>query len=625
MKLNKSFWWSIAVIVPMFALALIVSCGGDDGDDGGGGQAKWTVMLYGAGNNDLDQANNGTSYIVQDVQDMEKVGSQSGLNMIAMVSKYNGGGNARYYKVEYFPNENPNELSSPELENLGTKDMSDPQTLRNFLNYCKANYPAENYQLIIDDHGAGWPGSCSDELAGAGGLLTLPETREAIATSDLQRVDVLTWHACLMSMAEVAYELRSVCDYMTSCQFTMPMENILGADLWLGWLKDNQGASNEDYAHKVVESVIQRAQFKQKTTHYAMIKMSEMQNLGAALGNFGNILVQEGGAHWNEVLTAWNSTHSTNLDNPTYVDVREFTNQIQAQPNLAASNLINQNAVAVRNALNAAVPFTDTYFHSPDNPVPRGGLNVYIPWQLNQFVPDSVSYSNLQWRSTNWHSFVSTFVRSLGGGQDPTGRCCYNNNADCADNVTQAQCATVTGVWTEGATCAQGCGGQDPTGRCCYNNNADCADNVTQAQCATVAGVWTQGATCAQGCGGGGTDCPMTCEAAGQIALGTIVGCDLQGSRGDAAWLRVPITTGTYHFELATATGNDYDVYTFAPCGTQMDCGSEATGNTEDFTCDFTGQGDLFIAIAIWDGAGSFEFRITQIGIIDQPGAIAVK
>ena len=347
-------------------------------------------MLYGAGNNDLDQANNGTSYIVQDVQDMEKVGSVDGVNMIAMVSRYGGGGNARYYKVELHPNENPGQISSPELENLGTRDMSDPQTLRNFINYCKANYPADRYQLIIDDHGAGWPGSCSDDLSGAGGLLTLPETREAISSSELQRVDILTWHACLMGMTEVAYELRSVCEYMTGCQFVMPMENILGADIWLGWLVNNQNATNDAFSRKIVQSVVERAQFKQKTTHYAMFKMSEMQGLGAALGTFGNTLVQEGGAHWGEVLNAWNSTHATSLDNPKYVDIREFTNQIQAQPTLATINLINSNAVAVRNALNAAVPFTDTYFQSPTQPVPRGGLNVYIPWQLAQFAPDSV-------------------------------------------------------------------------------------------------------------------------------------------------------------------------------------------------------------------------------------------
>ncbi|MBL0062128.1 MAG: hypothetical protein IPP40_11780 [bacterium] len=172
MKLKKSFWWSTAVMVLVFAVALIVSCKSDDGGgDDGGGQAKWTVMLYGAGNNDLDQANNGTSYIVQDVQDMEKVGSQSGMNVIAMVSRFGGGGNARYYHIEQFPNENPNVLSSPELQNLGTKDMSDPQTLRNFLNYCKTNYPADNYQLIIDDHGAGWPGKLFGRAFGRGWIV----------------------------------------------------------------------------------------------------------------------------------------------------------------------------------------------------------------------------------------------------------------------------------------------------------------------------------------------------------------------------------------------------------------------------------------------------------------------
>ncbi|MBK8127514.1 MAG: hypothetical protein IPK53_00860 [bacterium] len=579
MRHRKILW--LALLGLAFAAALLVSCSSDDGGDDGGGQAEWTIMLYGAGNNDLDQANNGTSYIVQDVQDMEKVGSQDGINMIAMVSRFGGGGNARYYKIGFHPNENPNAISSEELLNLGTKDMSDPATLKAFINYCKQNFPANRYQLIIDDHGAGWPGSCSDDLAGAGGLLTMPECRDAIATSDLGRVDILTWHACLMSMAEVAYELRSVCEYMTSCQFTMPMENILGADLWLGWLKDNKTSSNENYARKVVESVIQRAQFKQKTTHYAMIKMSEMQNLGAALGTFGNILVQEGGQHWGEVLNAWNSTHATNLDNPTYVDIREFTNQIQAQPTLSTINLIVSNCNNVRNAINAAVPFTDTYFHSPTQPVPRGGLNVYIPWQVNQYVPDSVSYSSLQWRATNWHSFVSTFVRSLGGG--------------------------------------------DPTGRCCYNNNTQCADNATQADCNGVGGVWTEGATCAQGCGGGGQQCATTCDQASAIQLNQIYSCDLQGGRGAANWFRVGITTGTFRFEVATAQGNDYDVYTFSPCGSGLGCQSEATGSTEDFTCDFTGSGDLYIAVAIWDGGGPFDFRVTQVGITDQPGSIALK
>ncbi|MCB1060453.1 MAG: hypothetical protein KDB65_09490 [Calditrichaeota bacterium] len=574
MKARKSIWFATAGLIVLMAVALVVGCKSDSGGDNNNSGAKWTIMLYGAGNNDLDMANNGTSYIVQDVQDMEKVESDGNVNIIAMVSRYGGGGNARYYKVEYHPSENPNQISSPEIENLGTRDMSDPQTLRNFINYCKEHYPADRYQLIIDDHGAGWPGSCSDDLAGAGGLLTLPETREAITSSNLGHVDILTWHACLMGMAEVAYELRDVCEYMTCCQFVMPMENILGSDLWLGWLRNNQDASNENYARQIVQSVVARAQFKQKTTHYAMIKMSEMQALGAALGNFGNILVQEGGQYWGEVLNAWNSTHATNLDDPRYVDIREFTNQVQAQPTLSTINLINQNAVNVRNAINAAVPFTDTYFQSPTTPVPRGGLNVYIPWQLAQFAPDSVSYSSLQWRQTNWHAFVSTFVRSLGGG-DPVGRCCYNNNNDCAD--------------------------------------------VTQAQCATVSGVWTQGATCNDGCGGGG-QCATTCATAMAYTPGNVVSSCSIAAQGGENWFSTTLGVGSWRFQLA-AGGNDFDLYTFADdCATQYtECQGEEVGD-EDFTCTVTG-GSLPIRVVVYaySGSGSYQFMISQVGATGGP------
>ncbi len=579
MKIRKSLWITVAAVT-LFTAALIVSCKSDSNGGDDPVQAKWTIMLYGAGNNDLDQANNGTSYIVQDVQDMEKVGSVDGVNMIAMVSRYGGGGNARYYHVELHPNENPNQISSPELENLGTRDMSDPQTLRNFINYCKANYPADRYQLIIDDHGAGWPGSCSDDLSGAGGLLTLPETREAIATSDLQHVDILTWHACLMGMTEVAYELRSVCEYMTGCQFVMPMENILGADLWLGWLANNQNATNDAFARKIVQSVVERAQFKQKTTHYAMFRMSEMQSLGAALGSFGNILVQEGGANWNEVLNAWNSTHATSLDEPKYVDIREFTNQIQAQPNLANSNLINSNAVAVRNALNAAVPFTDTYFQAPTQPVPRGGLNVYIPWQLSQYAPDSVSYSSLQWRQTNWHAFISTFVRSLGGS--------------------------------------------DPTGRCCYNNNTQCQDGVTQAQCNQLSGAWTQGLDCSTPCGGGGGQCATTCGTATAYTLGSVVSnCSLP-AEGAENWFRTTLTPGSWRFQLV-APGGDFDVFTFSDdCQTQLPCQGEASGD-EDFTCNSDGNIPIRIVIYAYSGSGSYQFAITQVGSNEATGSMTIK
>jgi len=542
-------------------------------DSGGGDEETphWTIMMYGAGNNNLDVSNNNTSFIIQDAQDMEKVGSQPTINIVAMIASERTGGQAKYYKIEYHPSENPDQISSPMLADKGTKDMSDPATLREFINYCKANYPAEHYLLIVDDHGAGWPGSCSDELNGGGGLLTMIELKNAIAQSDLQRVDIVTFHACLMAMVEVGYELKSVADYMTACQFTMPMQNVLGADLWLAWLKDNSTASAHDLAQKIAEKVRVAAENKQKTAHYAMIDLAQMQTLGATIGNFGNVLVTEGNEHWDQVQHAWSQTHTTQYDNPTYVDLREFANKVLAEPDLSTINLITNAANSIISGVNAAVPYTATYFYGADQPVPRGGLNIHFPFQLEQF--DSANYSTLSFRATNWHAFLSTFLRSA--GQQPTqGRCCYNDNQNCAVN-TQAECAQLGGDWTEGIDCTTPCG--------------------------------TAG------------NCPTVCAQARRLTLGTAV-TDCQFTAQDQwHWYVVAVASPhNYRFQLGGfALPTDFDLYSFQQCSdypnTPFGCSSDAEG-PEDFTCQISGgAGDLYIGIRAYAGTGGYTLLISQI------------
>jgi hypothetical protein len=436
----KRFLW-IGLVAAVAAIIVAVSCSKkstSSGESGGGG-AQWTVMVYGAGNNNLDGADNNTSYIIQDAQDMEKVGSQGGLNIIAMISSLRLAGGAKYYKLEYHANEPPDMISSTILQNKGSKDMSDGATLQEFLTYCKTNYPASHYLLVIDDHGAGWPGSCSDDLGGAGSLLTMREMRDAIANSDIHHVDIVTFHACLMAMVEVGYELRNVASYMTACQFTMPMENVLGADLWLAWMRDNMSATPAAVAQTIAEKVIERAQFKQKTTTYAMIDLSKMTDLGARIGNFGNTLATEGAAHWNEVQDAWSQTHTTNYDDPAYVDLREFANLIKQEPNLQQNNLIRSGADSIISGTNAAVPFKNSYFlNPPDAPVPRDGLNIHFPYTFDQF--DSANYVALDFGQNHWQNFLSTFLRST-GGEPPPGEC-------------PTQCAQAA-VYTVGQTISQ--------------------------------------------------------------------------------------------------------------------------------------------------------------------------
>lgn len=600
-----------ALLAVVVAVLLLLSCSKKSTDNNDNAQDEWTIMMYGAGNNNLDGQNNNTSYIVQDVQDMEKVGSQAGMNIIAMVSSLRLAGGAKYYKIELHPSENPDQISSPVLENKGTKDMSDPATLVEFMNYCKEHYPANRYLLLLDDHGAGWPGSCSDDLGGAGSLLTMTELKNAIAQSTIGHVDIVTFHACLMAMTEVAYELKGVANYLTACQFTMPMENVLGSDLWLAWIRDNQSASSQEVATHIVQSVIQRAIYKQKTTHYAAIKLSELTNLGAKVGTLSNILSTEGAQHWNEVVDAWTHTNTTQYDNPAYCDLKQYVNLLKQEPSLQNINLVVAACDSVNAAVNAAVPYTEATFQNGDPVVTRGGLNIHFPRNLQEF--DSANYVHLDFHGTNWQSFLSHFVREAGAG-DPVGRCCYNNNTQCGVG-TQAECNAVSGTWTQGVDCSgqNPCGGGgDPTGRCCYNNNQNCGVG-TQAECNAVSGQWTQGLDCNTPCQQGGS-CPTVCEQAQLISLGQTVNCTFPANV-DNHFFAVPVNNANYRFQLCGFSDpNDFDLYLIPDCSSNPfpdPCRGIAVG-CEDFVCGVQGQGNLGVIVNRYAGSGSYQLLVTQ-------------
>jgi len=219
-------------------------------EDGAGSGAKWTVIGYMDGNNNLDISLNNTSYVIADVQEMEAVGSSDDVNMVVCVGSIKTGGIVKDYYVEHHTDELPDHISSPMLRNEGTRDMSDPQTLIDFLDYVKENYPAEHYLLIIDDHGGGWRGACSDDQNGSGNLMSMRQIKSAI--EDFGGVDILIFHACLMGQLEVVYELKDVADYILGSEFTLPMESILGSQEWLDTLVSHSSITPEALSGVVV-------------------------------------------------------------------------------------------------------------------------------------------------------------------------------------------------------------------------------------------------------------------------------------------------------------------------------------------------------------------------------------
>ncbi len=153
---------------------------------------KWTWMFY----NDADFTNG------YDPFEWFSEEAYSGENLDVIMLQDTFGGPAKYWYID----QNHNPLL---LENLGEVNMGDSQTLSDFIEYSKTNYPADRYLISFYNHGGGWTGACVDDTDK--GWLTMDDIQKAL--TDTGGADIVCFTApCLMGAFESVYELRDCVD-----------------------------------------------------------------------------------------------------------------------------------------------------------------------------------------------------------------------------------------------------------------------------------------------------------------------------------------------------------------------------------------------------------------------------
>jgi Clostripain family len=95
---------------------------------------SWTVMVYLAGDNNLDSAG------VTDLNEMKKIGSTNALNVVAQFDRRA----ASHQTHRYFLRKGGN-LESDVVDNFGETNTGDPGVLTDFIVWSVKNYPAARY------------------------------------------------------------------------------------------------------------------------------------------------------------------------------------------------------------------------------------------------------------------------------------------------------------------------------------------------------------------------------------------------------------------------------------------------------------------------------------------------
>lgn len=404
MKKKGTIFWIIPLILAVFLLA---ACSKKKSTEPPPTKEKWTILGYFDGNNEqdaeeklLDGDTLFLSYVIRDVQEMEQIGSTENVQIIVMLGSIRTEGNCNYYLIEKHLDELPDSISSGVLKSLDKPDMSNPQTLREFIKYGVEHYPADHYMLIINDHGSGWKGVCSDSFfqSGDGEMMTLPEL--SLDALSGYRFDIIVFNAPSMSMVEVAYQLKERADYLVASQYRDFRRNILGFPIWLQDLTRNTNMSARSLASNIATAIHTTAG---GTVGISVIDPSKMDALTSKIADFGNLLVNNTGDYWREVVDARGDPSDFPHFPAYYFDLKTFCQNIQSSTNLDPA--IKSAAQAVENANDVAIIERLNY---PN--LDYGGLCIHFPRESEDF--DSTEYVQLDFGAANWDIFLSDYIQA---------------------------------------------------------------------------------------------------------------------------------------------------------------------------------------------------------------------
>lgn len=378
----KPFNLNSHLLATAISAALLVGCNGNDHDTPSATTKTptRTVLVYMVGS-DLESKGGAAT---ADINEMLKVGSTENLNIVITTggAEKDGWKTVKRYLIPKGTKTitSINELTA--LADLGTKNMGDTATLRDFLDWGIKNYSADKYSLVFWDHGGGAVGGNgtvgNDETKGGDGL-SLPEIKQAISnvtTLYKTKFDFIGFDTCLMATVETANMLVPYADYMVASE---ELEPGTGWDYnaWLSTIKNNPAISTLDISKKIIDSYY--ASFnsnvdEQKTVTLSSIQLNKVAALTTALDNLakkaGNNLNSTPDVVRIEIGQGREKSESYGQqanDDSGMIDLGDFVSKLSATYSTETAN--------VKTAINNAVAYSKQGSAKPK----AQGLSIYLP------------------------------------------------------------------------------------------------------------------------------------------------------------------------------------------------------------------------------------------------------
>ncbi len=212
-------------------------------------KGKRTIMVYMIGS-DLE-----SKYVSASIDIEEMIQAKPNLENVNILI-YTGGAK-EWHRDEISSDENAIfkvvDGGIQKIKTYERLDMGNATTLLDFINYGYTNYKAENYSLILWDHGGGPIYGYGYDEYNTNNVLTLLELKQVLEKSPFgndKKLEFIGFDACLMATAEVSYLLSDYANYMVASQEVEP-----GAGWDYSFLSSiNSNTTTYDLGKKIVDT-----------------------------------------------------------------------------------------------------------------------------------------------------------------------------------------------------------------------------------------------------------------------------------------------------------------------------------------------------------------------------------
>jgi hypothetical protein len=341
------------------------------------GTAKWTFMVFVAADNNLEA--NG----LEDVNEMERVGSTDEVNIVVQLDRSrqysSADGNwdgSRRYLIEQ--DSSTNSIGSTVLEDLGSTDSGDPDTLADFAVWGVENFPAERYALVVWNHGWGWDftaaggtkGVASDDSTGNDISVARGELAEALATTTQAigaPLDLFGMDACLMGSWEVGYAAAPYAEVFVASQASEGLD---------GWAYDTAMAdlvADPDMSAATLGEAIALRFYETHDSTQSVVDLGLSTELATALDQLAQAMMDTG--HQGDLLddgadNAQDFEHGWGTDH----DLGDFLDRLEGSSH--ADEAVQSAIQATREVYEASIIANYTWGNSVRDAT---GMSIYTP------------------------------------------------------------------------------------------------------------------------------------------------------------------------------------------------------------------------------------------------------